>query len=298
MRSIPYATALILTALLLVSYVGPATYQGPVGIPILQDVDEQSLASGRSTTPEVFLSSGGTSTHDEFSGSIEAADNGYFVGGDFNSSAQTITFGTQSLQATSPFTNGNEFYLASADDSGSWNFLVGADHSQGGVTFLSDVDSNAGMPYVAGAMFGPVSFGQTTLSTNVIDGFIASADPSGSWMWATAFQTLANSSTDTSSPQAMAVDQFGDVVVAGYFSGETDFGGTIINVSNQEMFIAKLDGMNGALKWVLSGGGIRTTFCSAPRATTPLEPKIPSSSKSQAAALSRESPDMVSPIKP
>lgn len=256
MRSTSYATALTLTALLLVSFIGTATFQAPNAIPALQDDEKPLTTSGRSTSPEVFLSSGGTSTHDEFSGSIEASDNGYFVGGDFNSSAQSITFGTQSFQSTSPFSNGNEFYLASADNSGNWNFLIGADHTQGGVTFLSDVDSNAGMPFVAGSMYGPVSFGQTTLSTNVIDGFIASADPTGTWMWATAFQTLANSSTDTSSPQAMAVDTLGDVVVAGYFSGETDFGGTIINVSNQEMFIAKLDGMNGALKWVISGGGI------------------------------------------
>ena len=131
MRSTSYATALTLTALLLVSVIGTATFQDPVVDPTLQEDEEILLSSGRSASPEVFLSSGGTSTHDEFSGSIEAADNGYFVGGDFNSSAQTITFGTQSFQATSPFSNGNEFYLASADNSGNWNFLIGADHSQG-----------------------------------------------------------------------------------------------------------------------------------------------------------------------
>ena len=43
------------------------------------------------------------------------------------------------------------------------------------------------------------------------------------------FQTLPNSSTD-SSILAITVDQVGDVIVAGYFSGETDFGGTSINV--------------------------------------------------------------------
>ena len=77
-------------------------------------------------------------------------------------------------------------------------------------------------------------------------------------MWAKGFQTLPNSSTDSSIPQAIAVDQVGDVIVAGYFSGETDFGGTSINVSNAEIFIAKLDGANGALKWVVSGGCIGT----------------------------------------
>ncbi|MGB0611837.1 MAG: hypothetical protein ACPGMW_04345, partial [Poseidonia sp.] len=126
MRSTSYATALTLTALLLVSFIGTATFQAPDAIPALQDDEKPLTTSGRSTSPEVFLSSGGTSTHDEFSGSIEASDNGYFVGGDFNSSAQSITFGTQSFQSTSPFSNGNEFYLASADNSGNWNFLIGA----------------------------------------------------------------------------------------------------------------------------------------------------------------------------
>ena len=122
---------------------------------------------------------------------------------------------------------------------------------------MSDVAAHAGNAVVAGYMYGPVDFGPFPLSTAVqFDGFIAQADATGNWMWAKGFQTLPNSTTDSSIPQAIAIDAMGDVIVTGYFSGETDFGGTSINVSNAEMFVAKLDGANGALKWVISGGGI------------------------------------------
>ena len=253
----PARIATTLTALLLLSILGSVAVEN---IPTTTLLDEPSRevqeASARSTSAEVFLASGGSSSHDEFSGGIAASDNGYVVGGDVNSSAQSVTFGTHTYVPSSPFSNGNEFYLASLDHTGNWNFLVGADHTQGGVSFLADVASHAGNPIVAGYMYGPVDFGPISLSTAVqFDGFIAQTDAAGNWVWAKGFQTLPNSSTDSSIPQAIAVDQVGDVIVAGYFSGETDFGGTSINVSNAEIFIAKLDGANGALKWVVTGGG-------------------------------------------
>jgi len=240
------ATSTALVTLLLLSVLITASTPAPL---VMAEEMAPLPASGRSSTPEVFLASGGTNSHDEFSGAIVASDAGYFVAGDVNSSAQALTFGTHTYIPTSPYSNGNDFYLASLDDTGNWNFLVGADHSQGGVSFLTDVASSTGKPVVSGYMYGPVSFGQTSLTTSVqFDAFIASTDTAGNWMWAKGFQTKPNSSTDSSVPQAIAVDQTGDIIVAGYFSGETDFGGTTINVSNAEVFVAKLDGMNGALR--------------------------------------------------
>ena len=248
------ATGTTLAALLLLSYV---TVLAPAA-PAYRLMDDDIIQfGGRSSSPEVFLASGGSSSHDEFAGAIVASDNGYFVAGEVNSSASAITFGTHTYQPTSPYSNGQDVYVASLDDAGGWNFLVGADHSSGGVSFLTDLAAHTGKPIVSGYMYGPISFGSTTLNSAVqFDAFIASTDAAGNWMWAKGFQTLPNSSTDASIPQAIAVDQTGDVIVAGYFSGETDFGGTTLNVSNAEVFVAKLDGMNGALKWVVSGGGI------------------------------------------
>ncbi|MGB0594360.1 MAG: thrombospondin type 3 repeat-containing protein [Poseidonia sp.] len=259
MRRTPAGIAMALTALLLLSIVGTATVHINPST-LLSDTEATVMStSGRSTSPEVFLAGGGTGSHDEFSGAIAATDNGWVVAGDVNSSAQSLVFGTQTYIPTSPYSNGNDVFVASMDSTGAWNYVTGADHTQGGVSFMADVTSHAGNAIVAGYMYGPIDFGQTTLNTAVqFDGFIAQADATGNWMWAKGFQTLPNSSTDSSIPQAITVDQVGDVIVAGYFSGETDFGGTTINVSDAEIFIAKLDGANGALKWVVSGGGIGT----------------------------------------
>ena len=257
MRRTPAGLALSLTVLLLLSIIG-STLVNVAPVTVLDDDLETSMnTGGRSTSAEVFLAGGGSSTHDEFSGAIASVDNGWVIAGDVNSSAASLVFGTQTYTPTSPYSNGNDFFLASVDNSGTWNYVVGADHSQGGVSFMADVTSHAGNGIVAGYMYGPVDFGMTSLSTAVqFDGFVAQADAMGNWMWAKGFQTLPNSSTDSSIPQAVTVDQLGDVIVAGYFSGETDFGGTTYNVSNAEIFIAKLDGANGALKWAVTGGGI------------------------------------------
>ena len=252
MRRTHTRVATALTALLLLSVLSSLAVPASLGI-------EQTVApssTGRSTSAEVFLTGGGSTTHDEFTGAIAAADNGFVVAGDVNSSAPSLVFGPHTYLPTSPYTNGNDFFLASVNGNGAWDYVVGADHSQGGVSFMADVQAHAGNAVVAGYMYGPVDFGQFSLSSAVqYDAFIAQADATGNWMWATGFQTLPNSSTDSSIPQAMAVDLVGDVIVAGVFSGETDFGGTSINVSSVEVFIAKLDGMSGNLKWVVHGGG-------------------------------------------
>jgi len=246
---------LFLIALFVMSFLNPLVTIEQSWTSELQSITESNEASARSSSPEIFLSSGGSSNGDEFDTMIAAGFDGYYVGGDFN---RTLAFGTQTLQPTSPFSNGNEFYLAGIDDTGTWTFLAGADHSTGGVSFLTDIATINGMAVITGYMYGQVDFGQTILNTQVLDGFVAVADSTGNWMWATAFQTLPNASTDASIPQSISVDTQGDIIVAGYFSGETDFGGTIINVSNEEIFVAKIDGMNGALKWVKSGGGMGT----------------------------------------
>ena len=228
---------LFLVTLFVLSLLSPLTTHQetvPTELASLQSIDE---ASGRASSPEVFLSSGGSANGDEFDTMITTGLDGYFVGGDFN---RSLTFGIHQLQPTSPFSNGNEFYIAGIDSTGSWTFLTGADHSMGGVSFLTDISTVNGMAVISGYMFGQVNFGQTILTTQVLDGFVAVADQTGNWMWATAFQTLPNTTTDASIPQAISVDNAGDIVVAGYFSGETDFGGTAINVSNDEVFIAKL----------------------------------------------------------
>ena len=248
------AVAQFLVVFFLLSLMAPMLQSMDDGPVVFESESNISQTSGRAGSPDIFLAAGGGSAGNEFGDSISASNMGYYVAGDFN---RSMNFGSHQISATSPFSNGNEFYLASISNSGTWNYLTGADHSQGGVSFLMDTAVGmGGTAVVAGYMYGPVAFGQNIHSTAVLDGFIAVADVSGAWMWAHAFQTLANTSTDQSIPYAIAVDQMGDIYVAGTFSGETDFGGTIINVSNNEVFVAKLSGATGSLLWVVSGGGV------------------------------------------
>ena len=146
---------LFLVVLFVLSVLSPLTiHQQPVPTELSspQNIDE---ASGRASSPEIFLSAGGSATGDEFDTMITTGLDGYFVGGDFN---RSMTFGTHQLQPTSPFSNGNEFYIAGIDSTGSWTFLIGADHSTGGVSFLTDISTVNGMAVSTGYMFGQVSF--------------------------------------------------------------------------------------------------------------------------------------------
>jgi len=248
MRSLGLSAASI-TVLLLVSVITPL-----MTVPEQLWTSEVHPASGRSSTEEVFLSTGGGANGNEFPTSITATASGFAVLGDYN---RTVNFGTHSLTPTSPFSNGNEFFVAHMDASGAWTAALGADHSTGGVSFAADLTASQGAAVVTGYMYGPGVFGSTTLQTSVLDGFVAKANANGNgWAWAKAFQTVANQSSDNSVPNAVAVDANGDVIVAGTFSGETDFGGTSINVSNTEVFVAKLDGGSGNLVWAVSGGGL------------------------------------------
>lgn len=111
MRSLGLSAASI-TVLLLVSVITPLmTVQEQLG------TSEVHPASGRSSTEEVFLSTGGGANGNEFPTSITATASGFAVLGDYN---RTVNFGTHSLTPTSPFSNGNEFFLAHMDASGAW----------------------------------------------------------------------------------------------------------------------------------------------------------------------------------
>ena len=80
----------------------------------------------------------------------------------------------------------------------------------------------------------------------------------GNWMWAKSFTTLVNGTGENSRTTAMQVDMMGNLFVTGTFQGETDFGGTSLNATSQDIYVAKFDGNQGTLSWVIYGGGIGT----------------------------------------
>ena len=235
----------------------------------LDDSDSELLqfASARSSSYS-FIASGGSSAQSIDAEYIEANSNGgWIIGSEFNT---TLTFGTHTLQPTSPYSASfGEFFLAVVDSTGTWQSVFGADHSfgAGGLSFLTDVTTDGnGEVLVTGYFYGEISFdGGSIAPASIIsntnsgyhwEGFMAKADVMNNWLWATSFTTLVNGSGEYSMTAAAEIDSSGDVFITGDFLGETDFGGTSLNVSNPQIYVAKFDGQNGILDWVVSGGGI------------------------------------------
>lgn len=235
----------------------------------LDDVSSELIefTSARGSSKS-FISSGGSSTQNIDASHIEPDPNGgWVIGSEYNT---TLTFGTQTLQRTSPY-NAGEFFVATMDSAGTWQSLFGADHSfgGGGLSYLTDVKVDVGGEIlVTGYFYGDISFsgGQgnppaiisNTNSGFHFEGFFAKCDSFGNWLWANSFTTLVNGSGEYSVASGSAIDLAGDIFITGEFQGETDFGGFALNVSSTQVFVAKYSGMIGTLDWVVSGGGIGT----------------------------------------
>jgi len=213
----------------------------------------------RASSANPMLISGGTSAGAEFIEALEYTSGSYAFGGTWNTSnGQTLTFGSQTLPPTSPF--GQEFYIGAVESTGQYQYVLGADHNlpnNPGISIFGDLAVGmAGEIIVAGFYTGSIQFGMSTIASSSVDGFIAMADPNGQWLWAHSFQTVVNNSQETSQIESVTIDFNGDVIVTGVHQGETDFGGIVLNVSDQEVFVAKIDGVTGTLVWVTSGGGV------------------------------------------
>ncbi len=230
--------------------------QTPSEVPVeLSEAGQRLLADSARGSSNQFLTGGGSSSGSEYIQSIGFSPGMYGFGGSFNTS---MNFGSTSLSPTSPA--GSEFFIGAISETGSWQFLLGADHSAG-ISIFSDIAVGMGGEIaVIGYYTGTIQFGGLAISSQSIDGFVAKADQSGQWMWAHTYQTMVNNSQENSQPDTVAFDPMGDVVVSGTFQGETDFGGTSFNVSDTEIFVAKHDGFTGGLKWAITAGGVSTQY--------------------------------------
>ncbi|MDA8532523.1 hypothetical protein N9K43_02360 [Candidatus Poseidoniales archaeon] len=218
----------------------------------------QRIQSGASTSNPMLVG-GGTTSGAEFAEALEYSPGFYAFGGSWNTSnAQTLTFGTKTLAPTSPYSS--EFYVGAVDSSGQYQYVIGANHNpvgNGGISIFADLAVGMGGEIVVtGTYTGAIEFGTITIASGSADTFVAMADPSGQWLWAHTFQTVVNNSQEFSEPAAVTIDQNGDVIVTGTHQGETDFGGSVFNVTDTEVYLAKIDGVQGILKWASSGGGV------------------------------------------
>ncbi|MEZ4301504.1 MAG: SBBP repeat-containing protein, partial [Polyangiaceae bacterium] len=105
-------------------------------------------------------------------------------------------------------------------------------------TIASTAFDQAGNIYVVGKTSGTLAFGNEMLISSGNDAFVAKLAPDGVPIWARSY-----GDANDQSPQAVAVDSEGNVIVAGDFSGSMDVGGTVLTTdpADVSIFVIKLD---------------------------------------------------------
>ena len=124
---------------------------------VLDDASEFIEFTSARGSSNSFIASGGSSTQSIDPSHIEPdGSGGWVLGSEYNT---TLTFGTNTLQRTSPY-NAGEFFLATIDSTGTWQSLFGADHSfgAGGLSYLTDVKVDIGGEIlITGYFYGEIS---------------------------------------------------------------------------------------------------------------------------------------------
>ena len=113
----------------------------------------------------------------------------------------------------------------------------------------------AGHTIVAGSFEGTVDFGGGPLTALGIDVFVAKFDAAGGHVFS---KRLGGALVDDAS--AVAVDASGNILLAGHFEGNVDFGGgPLTSAGGADIFVLKLN-PSGAHVWSKAGGGDVTSF--------------------------------------
>ncbi|NJO58573.1 MAG: DUF4114 domain-containing protein [Richelia sp. RM2_1_2] len=106
----------------------------------------------------------------------------------------------------------------------------------------------SGNSYITGLFQLNASFGSTTLSTILNDGFVAKLDRNGNVLWAESFNSTSKSKS-ISWGFGIDSDKVGNTYTTGFFSGNVEFGNnSLTSVGDSDVFVTKLDS-NGNVIW-------------------------------------------------
>lgn len=167
---------------------------------------------------------------------VDSAGN-VVVTGHFNGS---VDFGGGALTSAG---NSDIFVVKlGADGTHLWSKRFGDPSYQSGQGVAVD---SAGNVLITGFFNGAIDFGGGPLaSAGNKDVFVAKLDPGGAHVWSKRF-----GDADVQYGQSLAVDDAGNVIITGTFSGTIDFGGSsFVGAGTGDIFLAKLDS-NGAHMW-------------------------------------------------
>lgn len=158
---------------------------------------------------------------------------------------QTAIFGTTSLAAY----GGNDIFVAKLDNEGNWLWArrAGGPGEDAGSAIAAD---NAGNSYVTGYFSETAAFAFTNLTSyGSIDVFIAKLGPDGALLGA-----FKAGSTEMDGGTGIGLDAAGNVYIAGYLSGTTEFGPfNVAGFGGRDIFVAKMN--SGAIyQWARLAG--------------------------------------------
>ncbi|MBN1351999.1 SBBP repeat-containing protein [candidate division KSB1 bacterium] len=163
----------------------------------------------------------------------------------------TATFGSETIYAQGI----KDIFVARYDPSGhlvwvkSYGGLDASGHDDDcGRDIIADGSGNI---FVIGQFWGTASFGSTNLtSAGEADMFIAKCDPNGNVLWA-----VRGGGVEKDGGEKIALDDEGNLYVAGYFRSTATFGSHQLTSSGKlDLFIAKYDA-SGNLLWIKQAGG-------------------------------------------
>jgi hypothetical protein len=131
-----------------------------------------------------------------------------------------------------------------------WSKRFGDASAQTAQSIAADSEGNL---VITGTFSGAIDFGGGPLSgTGKGDAFVTKLDASGSHVWSKRFGGVPGTLTGG---LGIAVDQAGNVVVTGHFSGSVDFGGgPLVSAGSSDVFIAELSA-DGEHRWSKRFGG-------------------------------------------
>ncbi len=129
-------------------------------------------------------------------------------------------------------------------------------YKAGGTTTTNNIDVTYGVAkdglnnvYSCGSYQGTVTIGANTWTAATRNAWVGKQTSDGQWIWSV-------TGGGNIAAQAITVDSNGDVIVVGSCTGGTTLNGFTINSlggANTAMFVAKLNGITGAVLWAKEG---------------------------------------------
>ncbi len=163
-----------------------------------------------------------------------------------------FTYNTSFGSFTLSTSGGNDMFVVKMSTNGDfiWAKKAGGNSQDRGYGIAIDASDNV---YVTGTFTQSATFKNTTITNSGNHStFLAKYDSNGSFQWVTA----GGDCCDTTKANSIALDDSGNIYLAGYFMDHTKFGSyQFTSQGMSDVYVVKYD-PNGNVVWAKQGGGI------------------------------------------